>query len=307
MTDQERDPRVDEYLARLAASAAAEGADGPDAEELAELRAHIEERVARGEGVAAVLAELGSPEALTRAFAAEDTTEDAAEGPNGAASGSRLAGRFLGVPYDLRSPTARRYAAQLWDPTDPRILVPKALGIGWTLNFGSLAVRAGLVRPDDEDSPFAAAPERLVRATLVAPAVLTAATLVLAARHWHRLPARVPISWTTTGKVRSWGPRSIAVALSTVGSAGPLAAAASVHLRGRPPQDRVVASAGALAMACLGYGTLRQTLGAADGHPSASGMRATLAALVALPLTLLVVVSRAGRRAEQLRDLRKDI
>lgn len=301
MTD--RDARVEEYLARLAASASAEGAQGPDADDQKELRAHIEERLARGDDVAAVLAELGSPEALTRAFAAENDTEDG----EGAEPGSRLAGRFLGVPYDLRSPTARRYAAQLWDPTDPRVLVPKALGIGWTVNFGSLAVRAGLVRPDDEDSPFAAAPEPLVRATLAAPAALTAATLVLAARHWHRLPARVPISWTMAGTVRSWGPRAVAVGLSTLGSTGPLAAAASVHLRGRPSQDRVVASAGALAMACLGYGTLRQTLGAVDERPSARGMRATLVALVALPLALLVIVSRAGRRAEQLRDLRKDV
>jgi preprotein translocase subunit Sec61beta len=294
---------VAEYFTRLA-GAAGSGTVGLDADDLAELRAHVEERVARGDDVAAVLAELGDPEALTRAFADEDAPPDP-DGPEGRAT-SRLSGRLLGVPFDLRPPTARRYTARLWDPTDPRVLVPTVLGIGWTVNFGALAVRAGLVRPDDEDSPFAMAPEAVVRATLAAPALVTAATVVLVATRWHRLPARVPTSWSATGKVRAWGPRIVPLGLSTAGAVGPLAAAASVHLRGRPPQDRVVASAGALAMACLGFGTLSQTVAACEGRGTNARMRATLAVVVTLPLLLLVAVSRAGRRVEQRRDLRKD-
>jgi len=297
---------VEAYFARLAASAA--GAAGPDAEDLAELRAHVDERLARGEDAAAVLAELGDPEALTSAFAAEDpdVDPDALNDGPGSTGAGRLAGRLLGVPFDLRMPTARRYARRLWDPTDPRVLVPKALGVGWTVNFGSLAVRAGLVRPDDEDSPFAATPEPFLRASLAAPVLVTAATLALVARSRHRLPARVPVSWSATGTVQAWGPRAVPLALSAIGSVGPLVAAASVHLRARPAEDRAVASAGALAMAALGYGTLSQTVAAVEGRGAAARMRATLAAALALPLLLLVALSRAGRRAEQRRDLRKD-
>lgn len=36
-----------------------------------------------------------------------------------------------------------------FDPENPNWLVPRRVGIGWDLNLGKLAVKAGLVRPDD--------------------------------------------------------------------------------------------------------------------------------------------------------------
>jgi len=48
-------------------------------------------------------------------------------------------GRLLGVvPYDLRPPTPGRLRATLWDPTNARVLVPTAFGIGWSVNLGRL-------------------------------------------------------------------------------------------------------------------------------------------------------------------------
>ena len=53
-------------------------------------------------------------------------------------------GRLLGfVPYDLRVPTVSRLRATVWDPGNPNILVPHAFGVGWSINFGSLAARLG--------------------------------------------------------------------------------------------------------------------------------------------------------------------
>ncbi|MBV8464008.1 MAG: hypothetical protein JO368_11985 [Acidimicrobiales bacterium] len=50
------------------------------------------------------------------------------------------------VPYDFRRPTAARFRAAVWSPDDPRLLTPRAYGVGWTLNFGRL-VRL-VTRPD---------------------------------------------------------------------------------------------------------------------------------------------------------------
>jgi Family of unknown function (DUF5808) len=53
-------------------------------------------------------------------------------------------GRFLGIPYDWRRPTAARLRAGLWDPGDARVLVPKAWGWGYGINLA--AVRRRLAR-----------------------------------------------------------------------------------------------------------------------------------------------------------------
>lgn len=47
-------------------------------------------------------------------------------------------GRFLGLPYDFRRPTLARIRGELWNPRERRILVPKAFGWGYGLNFAAL-------------------------------------------------------------------------------------------------------------------------------------------------------------------------
>ncbi|MGI8802960.1 MAG: DUF5808 domain-containing protein [Solirubrobacteraceae bacterium] len=42
------------------------------------------------------------------------------------------------VPYDLRPPTLERLLSRMWAPDDPRILMPHAFGVGWTVNVGRL-------------------------------------------------------------------------------------------------------------------------------------------------------------------------
>ena len=43
-------------------------------------------------------------------------------------------GRFLGMPYDWRRPTARKVKHRLWNPGGP-LLSPKVFGWGYTLNL----------------------------------------------------------------------------------------------------------------------------------------------------------------------------
>lgn len=40
------------------------------------------------------------------------------------------------VPYDLRPPTLARLRERVWAPEDPHLIVPRAFGVGWTLNVG---------------------------------------------------------------------------------------------------------------------------------------------------------------------------
>jgi Family of unknown function (DUF5808) len=48
-------------------------------------------------------------------------------------------GRIAGVvPYDFRPPTRRRVKARWWNPNDPRVLTPRAFGVGWDVNVGRL-------------------------------------------------------------------------------------------------------------------------------------------------------------------------
>jgi hypothetical protein len=49
-------------------------------------------------------------------------------------------GTIAGIfPYDLRPPTPGRLRSTFWNPENPRLLVPTAFGVGWSLNFGALA------------------------------------------------------------------------------------------------------------------------------------------------------------------------
>jgi len=42
------------------------------------------------------------------------------------------------IPYDFRTPSPKRIKRSLWAPDDPRVFVPRAFGVGWSLNFASL-------------------------------------------------------------------------------------------------------------------------------------------------------------------------
>jgi hypothetical protein len=44
-------------------------------------------------------------------------------------------GTFWGVPYDWHRPTWARYRSRLWNPDEPRLIMPRAFGWGYDLNF----------------------------------------------------------------------------------------------------------------------------------------------------------------------------
>ncbi len=50
-------------------------------------------------------------------------------------------GKFLGVPYDWRRPTAARFKSRWWNPDDERILTPRWFGWGYDINLARLLRR----------------------------------------------------------------------------------------------------------------------------------------------------------------------
>lgn len=300
MTDNDAAAAIDRYFERFRLAALAAGADVDD-DTVPDLRAHVIDRIGGAGGpadVTRVLAELGTPEALAAEVAAANP-----ENAGDSRSGIPSHGRLLGVPYDLRLPSSAREASRWWNPLDRRVLVPKSWGVGWTVNFGALAVRTGVVRPDDEDVPFGAVPPRTVAATLAAPVAMLAAVGTLAAVSWRRLPETVPTKWSLSGEVTDHGKRASTV-LGLVGLAAvPTAMAAGVHLRRSPALDRVGASAESLLLATTALSVLAQTVHTTRGRSGVWPLWVGRAASAALPFALLVGVSRVGRTAEQRHDL----
>jgi len=55
-------------------------------------------------------------------------------------------GKVLGfVPYDFRPPCIHRISSTFWDPANEYVLVPQAIGVGWTVNLGAVATKLGLL------------------------------------------------------------------------------------------------------------------------------------------------------------------
>ena len=44
-------------------------------------------------------------------------------------------GTVFGLPYDFRFPTFEHIRSTLWNKDNPQLLVPKAFGMGWDINF----------------------------------------------------------------------------------------------------------------------------------------------------------------------------
>ena len=59
---------------------------------------------------------------------------------------ARRTGKFLGIPYDWRRPTAARVKLRWWNRRDRRIFTPKSYGWGFDVNFYEVARRLGLRR-----------------------------------------------------------------------------------------------------------------------------------------------------------------
>ncbi len=100
--------------------------------------------------------------------------------------------------FDPRG-AASRIAESWWDPASDRIFVPRAVGWGWDLNAGAIAVRLGLIEPDAEDVPFSNTPDAAFRAAAGVPVALAGAVVAHYLVRGRSLPERLPAHWSLTG------------------------------------------------------------------------------------------------------------
>jgi hypothetical protein len=295
---------LDRYLA--AVDAAMRPLDPRAADETAEdLREHALGALsadATPADVAALAEKLGAPATFAAGLsAADDVGSDAAAAPDASAP----QGRLLGMPYDLRVPTVERVAARWWSPRDPRIIVPRVFGLGWTINFGAAAVQLGLIEPDAEDVPFASVPDAVLSAAMIVPVAFAAAIGLSYLALRSHLPATLPSHWGVAGTPDAWAPQLTAFGWAFgIAAVSALAAVWAVILR-QPRPTAAVLIGGATFFSALAAGVWALTLSSALGVQSAWAL--PLLMLVALPLgsafAVFVRLARAGRAAEQARDL----
>lgn len=247
--------------------------------------------------------------ALCEGLDADATPEDLAHriadiGPvaaefGDAADADPRVGTWFGIPYDVRPLTGERLKEALWDPTDPRLLKPRAFGAGWDLNVGALCVRLGLIEPDAEDEPFASTPHDAFVLAAAFPALMAAAVVAHYAVRGRSLPARLPNHWDASGRPDAWISRGRAAALdigvATVAAGlGVVAAGSRTHGAGRAGR---LALAAALAGGAAKTTVLRPMRGGWWVGPVILGGIAGASGLTLLGLAW------AGRDAERRRDL----
>lgn len=271
-------------IAWLDASADAVGADLRDA-----VRAELEDAVrehlhpaSTPDDLAAVITHLGP-------VSAEADNHDP------------LVGSFAGIPFDLRTPTGERLKAAWWNPTDERLLVPKAFGAGWDLNVGALAVRLGLIEPDAEDVPFASTPSWAFGAAAALPLTLAAAVVAHYAVRGGQLPERLPQHWNLAGASDRWVSRRTASAsdIATAALAAGAATWAATAARSHGTRAGVLAASSLAGTLVASVTVLRS---APDKPRWWAGPALATGALLASSGTLLGL-ALAGRNAERRRDL----
>lgn len=240
-----------------------------------------------------VEAALGTPEEYAARLRSALTEDSLAEPDGPAAAWARVGG----IPVDLRGPAVRAVRSRLWDPADPALLVPKAFGVGWDVNLGAVAVRLGLLRPDDVDDDVVGAipPAAMATARLV-PVALAGGTAAYLARVWSRLPDRVPTRWSASGRPSSHGARGMLAAMTGLA----LGATAWAQLAD-DREDALVRTAVATVLSAAVAGTTRAAVRDAGTGPGEPGhgllVPAALVAGAGLSLGVLVGPIRAGLRA----------
>lgn len=223
--------------------------------------------------------------------------------PEGDGAGARdwRTGVLFGIPYDVRTPTGARLRDSLWNPAEPRLFVPRAFGAGWDLNFGALAVKAGLIEPDAEDEPFTSTPHEAYVLAAAVPTLLASAVVAHYVVRGRSLPKRLPSHWGLDGRPDAWISKGAAAALDvTVATAGAglgsIAAASRLYGAGRAMRMAVATT---LAGGAAGLTVARSVeKGGAWVGPLVVG------SLVGPVGVVLVGLALAGRDAEQKRDLR---
>lgn len=200
------------------------------------------------------------------------------------------------VPWTADQPSVDSFLRTLWNPADRRVLVPNVVGLGWTVNFGGIAARLGLIEPDAEDVPFDSTPEEAFDLAALVPAGLAAAVVLHYVVRGPSLPSRLAAHWTLGGEPDSFIGKGAAAALD-IGLTAGAAILASTGGRGRRRAGMVtLGTVGGVLGAALTLTRPLRRLGPGVVPAIAVGVLGTTGGV-------LYGLARAGRAAEIARDL----
>lgn len=203
--------------------------------------------------------------------------------------------RILGVPVETRGPVSAEVRSRTWDPANPRLVVPRLFGLGWTLNLGALAVRLGLIRPDDAgEDVLARIEQRELRLAQAVPAAIAGATAAALALAWRGIPPRVASGFGLGGRARGDAPRSTLIGTLALGAAPALWA----QRQDAPTEERLVRAASATSLAVISMSVVAATVAQARAPRGRWGLLVPAALPLAITASLAVVVVplRSGLR-----------
>ena len=153
--------------------------------------------------------------------------------------------RLFGIPVGAPWGSGSRIALRGFEPENPHLLVPRAVGIGWDLNLGAVAVLLGLIRPDDSLPDLNEyVPEKLRRGLVAAPWIGAGVASGMALSFVKA--DRVATSWSLGGKPNHYM-SGVAAALTTTG----ITTAAALYPRWVGKEDGADIAATAKALGIL--------------------------------------------------------
>lgn len=190
---------------------------------------------------------------------------------------------ILGIPNSFTRGIGARMAAT-FNPTDERVFIPRVFGAGWTLNMGALAVRLGLLNPDDIDDEVLDTANDYLPLTRLAASVPVMAGAAATALLWRRRQQAA----AATGKSQT--PSLVFGVAVPVIAAGLLVASADYQ---EPAQQRLTMPAIAASLGLLTAGTNTQSALRPNGR---GFVLAAVAASIPASLLLSYLPVRAAVR-----------
>ncbi len=211
---------LNRYLAEVHTALAGLPAGERD-DAVAELEANLLADIGRRGGNEAAehaaIADLGSPAEYAAAVREAFGRETVSPQPQG---------RILGMPFEFRTPTASTVMDRIWNPSDPRIFMPRTFGVGWTINFGAIAVRLGWIRPDDvEERPLENLSDAAISVAVTLPVLVGVVVAGVVLAFWSRMPETIPVHFDAAGAADGWGSKAVTLGiLVAVALGAPVAA-----------------------------------------------------------------------------------
>jgi hypothetical protein len=283
---------VDAWVAELRAEL--RGVPDEARDEIAsEVVAHVADALGTDAGadeVASVLAEFGTSSEY--ATAVREALDEGSE------FRMPVTGRILGMPYEWRMPTTARVRSRWWDTSNSKVLVPKIFGVGWTINFGGLAVKLGLLHADDGDEPFESVPDSFMWTALAVPTVLVMAFVGIWFVKHGVASAQVPTHWGPSGAADGWSSKNSVLAITFAALVIPYLWAVWGYVSRDSKFSRVIICAFAASIEILGLTIYSLSiLEVVTSNPVVLGSGLVLPILV-IPFAMLVGFARIGMRQD---------